>query len=307
MKFAKLKRKSKPLVDIIVGAGRKYGKDDPIRLAGTTSFFTLFAVAPILIIIISVVGFLIGEEPIRQKIYLEINELIGEEGTSVIKNIVQNYQDTERNLIGSIIGIAIFLLAATTFFNVLQKSLNYIWRVRAKPKSNLLKSLRDRILSFGMIISLGFILLVSMIIDAILSFLRDYLEKYFPDVTLFLIEGANFLFSFAVITLIFVIIYKFLPDVKIKWKVTWIGALITAILFTLGKYLIGFGLANTNIGIMYGTAGSIVITLLWVFYSSLILFFGAEITQQYAEYYGNEILPKDYAVKIQITEIKEEK
>ena len=282
----------------------KYRKDDPIRLAGTTAYFTIFAIAPILIIIISVLGVVFEEQTISNKIYNELNILVGNQGTDFIKSIIQNFRKTERDLIGTIIGVVIFLIASTTFFNVLQNSLNFIWRVRAKPKNNFFKTVKDRVLSFGMILSMGFILLVSLVIDAALSFLKDFLNNYIENYTFLFIRSINFILSFGILTFIFALIYKFLPDTKIKWRVTWVGAIITAVLFTIGKYLIGLVLGASNINVMYGAAGSVVAFVLWVFYSSIILFYGAEITQQYAEYYNFDIKPKSYAVQIEINEVK---
>ncbi len=290
---------------ILANSLKKYKHDNPIRLAGTTAYFIIFAIAPILIIIISVLGLIIEQQTISEKIYNEINAMIGQEGTSFIKGIVENFQGTDRNLIGTIVGIAIFLIASTTFFSVLQSSLNFIWRIRAKPKHNVLKALKDRLLSFGLILSLGFILLISLMIDVALSFLRDFLNNYIEDYTLYLIKPINFIISFAIITVIFAMIYKFLPDANIKWRVTWVGAIITAILFTIGKFLIGFALGQTNINVMYGAAGSVVVLIIWVFYSAIILFFGAEITQQYARHFKHEIKPKNYAVAIEINEVGE--
>lgn len=296
----------KAVSKILVNSIKKYQKDDPIRLAGTTAYFTIFAIAPILIIIISLLGFVVSEQVISEKIYEEMNTLIGTEGTTFVKSIVKNFQESDRNIVGTIIGIVIFLVASTTFFAVLQNALNFIWRVRAKPKNNLIKTLKDRLLSFGMIISIGFILLVSLVIDAALSFLREFLNNYIEDYTLVLIKSINFVISFGILTVIFALIYKFLPDSSIKWKVTWVGAIITATLFTIGKYLIGLILSSTNVGVMYGAAGSVVVFVLWVFYSSIILYFGAEITQQYAVYFQHEIKPSEYAVQIEINEVKEE-
>jgi membrane protein len=301
----KVKENLRAVQKILKNSFIKYKKDDPIRLGGTTAYFTIFAIAPILIIIISIFGLIFEEQTISDKIYNELNVLIGSQGADFIKTIVQNFRETERDLLGTIIGVAVFLIASTTFFNVLQNSLNFIWRVRAKPKNNLFKSLKDRLLSFGLILSIGFILLVSLVIDAALSFLKDFLNNYLQNYTYILIRLLNFIISFGILTFVFALIYRFLPDTKIRWRVTWIGSVITAILFTIGKYLIGLILGASNINVMYGAAGSVVVFILWVFYSSIILFFGAEITQQYAEYYNYEIKPKNYAVQIEINEVSE--
>lgn len=152
---------------------------------------------------------------------------------------------------------------------------------------------------------MGFLMLVSLLIDAGLAFLKDYLVTKIPEATVIIFEIINYVVAFIIITFIFAIIYKYLPDAKIKWRVTWVGALVTAALFSFGKYIIGFALANSNIGFMYGAAGSIVVFMLWIFYSSIILFYGAEITQQFAEKFSKDIQPKSYAVKFEIKEIEE--
>jgi membrane protein len=290
---------------IIVRSIKKYQKDDPVKLAGTTAFFTIFAIAPIFIIITAVIGFVIGEDTISDRIYEELNSLIGTEGAGFVATIVENFRETDRNILGTIIGVSVFLIASTTFFTILQNSLNHIWRVRAKPKSNIIKALKDRLLSFGLILSIGFILLVLLIIDAALSFFGDFLENYIDQYALVLIRPINIAISFGLLVLIFALIYRYLPDTRIQWKVTWVGAIVTAVLFIAGRHIIGLMLGIANIGVMYGAAGSAVIFLLWVFYSSIILFFGAEITQQYAEYYNYDIQPKDYAVRIEISEVGE--
>ena len=295
----------KRIWNLIVLSAQKYKKDDPIRLAGTTAYFTVFALAPIIIIIISVIGLLLGQETIEEKAFAELNSLLGDQGAEMIRGFVENYKDTERDILGTIIGFGIFIFSATSFFTVLQKSLNFVWRIRAKPSRGILKTLKDRVLSFGMVLSLGLLLLISLVIDATIAVLKDFLTERLPGLTVFLIRVGNFVISFGIIMVIFAMIYKFLPDARIKWRVTWMGALITTILFVAGRTLIGLFLGNANVGIMYGAAGSLFVILLWVFYSSIIFFFGAEITQQYAEIYSHGIQPKDYAVAIEISEQKE--
>jgi membrane protein len=287
---------------IVVRSLKQYRKDDPVQLAGTTAFFAIFAIAPIFIIITSLIGLVLGQEEIAGRIYDEMESLIGDQGTGFVETIVENFRDTERNILGTIIGIFVFLIASTTFFTILQNSLNFIWRVRAKPTSNIIKALKDRVLSFGLILSIGFILLILFIVDAALSLFGDFLTGYIDEYALVIIRIVNIALTFGMLVLIFALIYKYLPDTRIKWKVTWVGATVTAVLFVAGRYIIGLMLGIADIGIMYGAAGSVIIFLLWVFYSSIILFFGAEITKQYAGYYHYDIKPKDYAVEIEISE-----
>ena len=165
-----------------------------------------------------------------------------------------------------------------------------------------MKALKDRILSFGLILSIGFILLISLVVDAALGIFGDFLQEYIEGFAYVLIRVVNYVVSFVILILIFALIYKYLPDTHIRWKVTWVGSFVTAFLFTVGKSLIGLGLEFSNIGVVYGAAGSAVIFLLWVFYSSIILFFGAEITRQYAIYHNYTIKPKDYAYEFEISE-----
>jgi membrane protein len=300
-----VKEKLKSVWKILVRSVKGYKKDDPVKLAGTTAYFTIFAVAPILIILISVLGFVLEEDTVRERMFEEVESTIGSQGADFIETLVDNFRDRQQTLTGTIIGIVVFLIASTTFFTILQNSLNFVWRVQAKPRNNFLKALKDRLLSFGLILSIGFIFLVMFIGDVALSYFTSFLEGYIDEFAFILIRPVNIAFSFAVLVLIFALIYKYLPDTKIRWNVTWVGAIVTALLFSIGRYIIGLILGMADIGIIYGAAGSAVVFILWVFYSSIILFFGAEITKQYAIYYNYDIMPKDYAVKIRIQEVDE--
>lgn len=301
-----MKKKFKQVFELLKRAAKKYKQDNPMQLAGTTAFFAIFAMAPLIIIIISVAGILLGQEQMQAKLFAEIDQFLGEKGTQYIRNIVENFQDTRTSVIGTIIGFVLFIFISTTFFSVMQASLNYIWRIRTKPKNNLLRTLYDRLISFGLILILGFLMLVSILVDAGKSLFKDFLNENLPDFTVFIIGVGNFIVYFALIMLIVGVIYRFLPDAHIKWQVTWVGAFITAFLFVIGKAIISLGLGIADIGAMYGAAGSLVLILLWVFYSSLIFFFGAEITQQYAEMYSHDIKPKSYAVEFEIKEVDSE-
>jgi len=296
--------KAKQVWKILKSSAKKFGKDKPVELASTLAFFTILAMPPILIILITILGWIMGEQDASQEVYTQVRALVGQEGTGMIRDVVASYRGTERDTLGMIIGIVVFVMAATTFFVTIQNSLNTIWKVKPKPKSNLLKILIDRSISIGIIISLAFIIMVSLLLDAAVAIMGQYISEFVPWMDESLIYGLDIIISLSLSTLVFMILFKFLPDARIKWRVTFVGALITAVLFTIGKFLIGLGLGNSDVGNMYGAAGSVVIVLLWVFYSSMILFFGAEITQQYAEQMDKTIRPKEHAVKIETREVE---
>lgn len=281
---------------------QKFKEDNPIRLAATLSFITIFAIPPILIIITSSIGFFLGEDDVRGKLFSEMTNIIGVKAVNMIKDIVFHFRNTDKSIGRTIFTVLVFILASSMFFAVIQSSLNFIWRVRPKPKINILKVLEDRLISFAIIFGLGILFMFSFFIDAAMAILKDYLSELLPEQTLTILHIIKYIVSFAMIVVIFAGLFKFLPDVIIKWRVTWVGAIITAIFFTIGKYLIAYGVSKSNIDSMYGAAGSMVILLLWVFYSALIFFFGAEITRQYANYFSVNIKPKSQAVKFEFKE-----
>lgn len=283
---------------VIKKAGKNFMKNDPITLAGALAFFSIIAAPPILIMIIFLVGLITGQDMASQEVFQIIRTSIGEEAADLIHNIVRNYFVEGIGLIQQIVSIIIFLFAASTYFIIIQNSLNQIWQVRTKSSRNLKRVLKDRLISFILIAVMGVVLMFSLLLEAALGFVSNNLDYLIPGVSPILIHIFGYLISFLAVVIILGMIYKFLPDVIIEWKVVWTGAAVTSFLFTLGKFLITFILTNSNIQDMYGTAGSTAIFLLWVFYSSLILFFGAEITQQFAMEFAENIQPKDHAEKI---------
>lgn len=306
MEKRKIKRKFSDIFKIIKNSALNFGSNRPVDLAGTTAYFAIFSLVPIIIIIISVFGLLAGEASIRDKLFEELNVLIGTNSTALLKDAIENYQISENSTIATIIGVGFFLVSATTLFSSLQNSINYIWRVQVKAdiKTNLFKLLKDRVLSFGMILSLGFVLLVSLIIDASVSFLKEFLSTYFSPKFIVLAQLTNVALTLAIITCIFAFIYRFLPDVKVKWSASWFAALFTAILFTIGKLLIGLVIGNSNMGAVYGTAGAFIAILIWIYYASLIFYFGVELTHQFSKFYkhNNEVL--NFAVPFEIATVE---
>jgi membrane protein len=261
-----------------------FGSNRPVQLAGTTAFFAIFSTAPILIIIISVFGFFTNDVIIRQKLFEELNVLVGQDSTQLLQNAIDNYQIAKNSGVGAIIGVVIFLFSATTLFSILQNSINFIWRIQAKAniKMGILNLVKTRILSFGVILSLGFVLLVSLIIDVSIAFLKDFLSGYFSPELILIAQLVNAILSFGIITSVFALIYRFLPDVSVKWNASWFAAIFASMLFTGGKYLIGFIIGSSNLGVVYGAASSFVVILVWIYYVSLIFYFGVELSRQYS-------------------------
>jgi len=290
---------------LIKKAGGEFLTDNAIKLSASLSYYTIFSMGPMLVVIISFAGIFFGKEAVEGKIYGQIKGLIGSEAALQIQNIIAGIQHTRESITGAIIGIIVLIIGATGVFTEIQGSINYIWSIRAKPKRGFLKLLRDRLISFSLVISCGFILMVSLIINALIELLNDRLQLYFKNVTVVVFYIVNIILIFVIITVLFAIIFKVLPDAKIRWKDSLVGASFTAIFFLIGKFLIGLYLGNSNIGLTYGAAASIIIILTWVYYSSIILYFGAEFTKVYAIEHGSGIVPKVTAVFIIKRESKE--
>jgi membrane protein len=282
-----------------------FSRDNAFKLSASLSYYTVFALCPLLIIIISLAGFFFGKQAAQGQLYTQINDLVGSDVALQIQAIVTNIQNSHSSTIGAIVGTIILIIAATGVFTEMQDSINYIWSVKAKPKRDWLKFLSNRLLSFSLVIGMGFLLLVSLIMNWLIDLLSDRLVKMFPNDTLLLFQVVNTVMMLVVITGLFAVIFKILPDAKIVWRDALFGASVTALLFILGKFLISYYIGKANLGVTYGTAASIIIILAWVYYSAVILFYGAEFTKMYALQHGHGIRPKDTAVFIIKKESKE--
>ncbi|HSN85991.1 MAG TPA: YihY/virulence factor BrkB family protein [Thermoanaerobaculia bacterium] len=284
---------------------QEWKDDDALSLGAALAYYTIFSLAPMLLIAISVAGLVFGREAAQGELVGQIRGLVGQQGAEAIQTMVANAgKQGSGGVLGTIIGIVTILFGATGVFAQLQSSLNKIWNVEAKPGKGIWSFLRNRILSFGMVLGIGFLLLVSLAVSAAVAALDTYVTGLFPaaEVVIGIITAA---FGLAVITVLFAMIFRFLPDVKIAWKDVWTGAAVTSVLFLIGKVLIGLYLGNTSVASTYGAAGSLVILLLWIYYSTQILFFGAEITQVYARRYGSGIVPSEHAVPVKEVKIEE--
>ncbi|MGF1497012.1 MAG: YihY/virulence factor BrkB family protein [Elainellaceae cyanobacterium] len=276
----------------------EWNRDNASRLAAALAYYTIFSLAPVLILVVAIAGFFFGQEAARGEIVSQIQGLVGRSGAEVIQTAIENANRPGENsgTIATIIGVVILLFAATGMFVQLQDSLNEVWNVKPRPGRGIRNFARKRLLSFAMIVGIGFLLLVSLVVSALLSGFSDYVQQVFTGFET-LLQVVNFAVSFLVITLLFALVYKYIPDVKIEWGDVWIGAALTALLFSLGKYLIGLYLGNSSFSSTYGAAGSLVALLAWIYYSSQILFLGAEFTQVYARQYGSQIVPDKNAMR----------
>ncbi|MXN89752.1 YihY family inner membrane protein [Flavobacterium sp. Sd200] len=281
-------------------------QDKGLKLSASLSYYTIFSMAPLLLLIISLAGFFFGREASEGRIFNELNGLIGNNAAAQIQEVIKNMELSGKTTISVVIGIVTLIIGATTVFGEIQDSINMIWKVKAKPKKGWLKLVKDRFRSGSIIVGLGFLLIVSLIINGALVALHQFLKDFFPDFTLILVNLANVAISFMVITVLFGVIFKVLPDAKIKWKHVRAGAFFTACLFLLGRYIIGLYITTTGAGSPYGAAGSIIVILLWVYYTAAILYFGAEFTRAYAIFRGSRIEPADYAVFIEQRETEKE-
>lgn len=280
--------------------------DKGLKLSASLSYYTIFSLAPLLLLIISLAGAFFGKEASEGRIFEEINELIGSQAAMQVQQIISNLELSGKTTLSVIIGSVTLVIGATSIFGEIQDSINLIWKVKAKPQKGWLKLVKDRLLSGSIIIGLGFLLIVTLIVNGVLVALNDILKSYFPDFTIVLFNGINIVVSFLVITVLFGVIFKVLPDAKIAWKDVRAGAFFTACLFMLGRYVIGLYIVTTGAGSPYGAAGSIIIILLWVYYTAAILYFGAEFTRAYANANGAQIVPAEYAVFIEVKETEKD-
>lgn len=293
------------ILTVLKSSAKCFIEDNAFKLSASLSYYTIFSLGPLLIIIISLAGAFYGKDAVQGEIYSQINGLVGDQAALQIQQIIKNIQQTEQGPLAAIIGVVVLVIGATGAFIEMQDSINYIWSVKAKPTKGWLKFLVNRLLSFSLIVSMGFILLVSLIVSALVELLNRQLTSYFEDYTVYLIYIINIAVVLLVISALFAVIFKLLPDARIRWKDAFVGAMFTAVLFLIGKFAIGFYLGKANLGITYGAATSIVVILTWVYYSALILYFGAEFTKMNALLRGGGIRPTSTSVFIIKKEVSE--
>ncbi|NQX30106.1 YihY/virulence factor BrkB family protein [Pedobacter boryungensis] len=301
-------KKAKNLVigtyHLFIAAGKGFIEDRVMKLSASLAYYTIFSLTPLIIIIISATSLFLGDnmDP-NTKLFGEISKMIGNEAAHQLRGFVENANLSGKSTMGLIIGIVTLVIGSTAIFIEIQDSINQIWKVKAVPKKGWKKLITNRLLSFSLIASLGFLLLVSLVINSIVVGIGNKLEIYASKIgieqisSFFMLIVTNIL-TLAVVTAIFAIIFKVLPDVDLKWKPALIGALFTALMFSLGKYAISIYIEKGNPGSTFGAASSIIVILVWIYYTSVILYFGAEFTQAYAEKYSDGIAPSKYAVHL---------
>ncbi len=294
----------KGIWEVLKASFKGFGEDKIPKLSASLAYYTVFSLGPLLIMLIYLCSIFLGREAIEGSIYHQIDGFVGREAAEQIQSIIKNVSLEGKGGLALIIGIITLLIGATTVFAEIQDSINSIWGLKAKPKLGILKLLKDRLLSFGIIGSLGFLLLVSLGVSAVVDAIGNKLKDTFPDVTVVIFYIINLLLTLVITTGLFAVIFKVLPDAKIKWKDVLGGALATSILFMIGKLLISLYISKSDVGTAYGAAGSLVILIVWIYYSAIILYFGAEFTKAYALKYGAEIHPSKFAITVKNVEVE---
>lgn len=273
---------------------RQWKTDKASRLAAALSYYTIFSIAPLLIIVIAVAGMVFGQDAAEGKIVEQTEEMVGRDGAEVIQTMLENSNNMSSNVLATVIGIITLIIGATGVFGHLQESLNTIWGVEVIETGGVLGMVKKRFFSFTLVIGIGFLLLVSLVVSAGISALSKFAEDWVPGVDIGT-QVINFVLSFGITTFLFGMMFRILPDVEIAWKDVWLGAAITSLLFTIGKFLIGLYLGQSSAASTYGAAGSLVVLLIWIYYSAQIVLLGAEFTQVYADKYGSTIVPNKNA------------
>ena len=295
------KNKSYSPLALVREAFSEWKEDNASRLAAALAYYTTFSITPLLVLVIAIAGLMGGQEAVHNQVMAQIGDLMGNEGKAFVEDMLISASQPRKGLLASSLGIVALLFGALGVFAELQNSLNTIWEVKPKPvkelKQSIWRFIRQRILSFSLVLTIGFVLLASLAVNAALSAFGNMLLNT-AEFPVWLSQVFNLLVSFVVITLLFALMFKFLPDAEIAWRDVWLGAAVTSLLFNLGKFAIGFYLGRSSVSSTFGAAGSLVVILIWVYYSAQIFFFGAEVTQVYANELGSRIVPDENAIDL---------
>lgn len=295
----------KRIWSILRDAAKGFSDHKVIKLAASLAYYTIFSLGPMLICIIFLANIFYGKEAVEGSVFYQIRSFVGAGVAAQVQDIIANASLQGKGTFTAVIGFSTLMIGATTVFAEIQDSINTIWNLKIKPETGWWKMLMNRLLSFSVIVSLGFLLLVSLVVNALIEVLMNRLQQIFPDLTVVFLYIANLLMTLFITSALFAIIFKVLPDAVIRWRDVITGAIATAVLFMLGKFGITLYINQSSLGSTYGAAGSIVVLLVWVYYSAIILYFGAEFTRAYAARYGHPIHPSRYAVWIKEVQVEE--
>ncbi|MDA3943848.1 MAG: YihY/virulence factor BrkB family protein [Bacteroidetes bacterium] len=281
---------------ILKKALKAWWSKDPFRESAIIAYYAIFALPGLLVVILATAGYFFGRDAVNNHIFEQFASTMGADTAEQVQHIIKQASEAKNSLLATILGITIMIVGATTVFAQFQKSLNIIWEVKAdESKKGILSFVRIRLFSFGLIVSIAFLLLISLVFSALLSAFGNWLTGNFSEAFYMALQLINFVLSFMILTVLFALMFKFLPDAKIKWKHVWIGSIFTALLFDIGKSGLSLYFAKLNPEIGYGAAGSIILIMLWVSYSSMIVFYGAEFTRAYADFISGRVAPTENA------------
>jgi len=280
---------------ILKDAGNGFANDKCTKLSSSLAYSTIFALPPMLLLIIIIGGSLYGKDAVQGRVFMELKDYVGSTAALQIQDVIKGLQTQRNSLAATVLGAIALVIGSTGIFVEIQDSLNMIWGVKPRAKKGLIKFVLNRVMSFSLIIGLGFLLIVTLIINALLLALGGRLAHWFPNLSILFLSYLNSAIIFLVISFLFSVIFKMLPDVRIRWKQVWPGSFVTAALFLIGKFIIGIYISQNRTATLYGAASSIIVLLLWIYFSAAILYFGAEFTRAYIEWHGKRIVPNSYA------------
>jgi membrane protein len=292
----KLWDKVKNLGSLLKDTYREWSEREPFSNSIIIAYYTIFSLPGLLVIIVNLAGYFFGHEAVTNQISTQVGGMVGGDTAKSIEDMIANASKSEGSTLATVLSVATLLFGATGVFYQLQQILNKMWEVKPKPKQKFLKLVKDRVFSFGLILVIGFLLLVSLVLSAAVTSISKWVSSNISEALVVLFSAIDIILSIGVVTLLFAAIFKFLPDAKIRWKDVWVGAFLTSILFVIAKFLLGLYFGHSNPGSTYGAAGSIILIMLWVSYAGMILLFGAEFTKVYADTYGHKVQPSEAAV-----------
>jgi membrane protein len=295
-----LKKNLSSFLLVVKEVFREFSADNTLKYSASLAYYTVFSIAPLLVVLTTLFGFLFGKEAMQGRVYEQLNSLVGSNVAVEIQDIIKNIHLSKNSFFATVLSVIILLIAATSIFGEIQDSINKIWGLKIKNHKVWWKLILTRLLSFSLILSIGLVMIVSLLLNAIIAAFGKFIGKFIAGYSVYFIQVSEAVLSFLVATFLFAFIFKVLPDAKIRWKDVLFGGFITAILFTIGKLGINFYIQKSNLTSLYGAAGSIIILMVWVYYSSIILYLGAEFTKVFTKLYGKNIAPNEYADWIKI-------